>query len=88
MLKGHRYQLCLVSESSREGLRLMKTQTHPHRQLWNLLSLAVLSRAPSLVHAEFSTVNALHLAAEQGLMMSLIEPLMVSYGGVHNKATS
>lgn len=42
----------------------MKTQTHPHRQLWNLLSLAVLSRAPSLVHAEFSTVNALQFVGD------------------------
>lgn len=65
-------------------------------QLWSLLSLAaVLSRAPSLVHAEFSAINTLQFVgdlascSEQGLVMSLIEPLVVSYGGINNnKATS
>lgn len=42
----------------------MKTRTHPHRQLWSLLSLAVLSKAPSLVHAEFSTVNTLQFVGD------------------------
>lgn len=65
LLKGHRYQRCLFSESPREGLRLRKTQTHPHRQWWSEpLSLAVLSRAPSLVRAEFSAINTLQFVGD------------------------